>query len=111
MTKRAINARESTSGHSRLARLHGEPPPSAFSLPDLHPAPTVDVAVAVIVVGYSRLTSWVAVAVVVLDLGPDVDNPVPVTVVVVVVVNACRIAGIPKAMFHTSAAFCPARPE
>ena len=115
---------ESISGRHWVAKLwisKGEPPPSAFGCPELTPGTMVDVTVAVNVPGSPRpsgrrvvVVAVVAVVVgksVVIDVDVDVDVAAVQRTVTVVVVPGSVVTGSPSAMFHTSAAFWPARPE
>ena len=116
---------ESISGRHWVAKLwisKGEPLPSAFWFPELTPPAMVDVTVAVSVPGSPRpsgrcvvvVAVTVAVAVAVGELtviDVDVDAAAVQKTVTVVVVTGSVVTGSPSAMFHTSAAFWPARPE
>ena len=115
---------ESISGRHWVAKLgvsKGEPPPSAFGCPELTPGTMVDVTIAVNVPGSPRpsgrrVVVAVVVAVVVgksvvIDVAVDVDAVAVERTVTVVVVTGSVVTGSPSAMFHTSAAFWPARPE
>src|SRR2546421_4106118 len=114
----------SISGRHWMAKLgvsKGEPPPSAFGCPELTPGTMVDVTIAVNVPGSPRpsgrrVVVAVVVAVVVgksvvIDVAVDVDAVAVERTVTVVVVTGSVVTGSPSAMFHTSAAFWPARPE
>src|ERR1700722_8282464 len=116
---------ESISGRHWVAKLwvsKGEPPPSVLGCPKLSPGTTVDVTVAVNVPGSPRPSGRrvvdvvVVVAVVVgksvlIDVDVDADAAAVQRTVTVVVVTGSVVTGSPSAMFHTSAAFWPARPE
>ena len=125
MTASRIIPPESIPGRHWVAKLgvsKGEPPPSAFGCPELTPGKMVDVTVAVNVPGSPRPSGRRVVAVVVavvvgksvvIDVAVDVDIDVAAVqrTVTVVVVAGSVVTGSPSAMFHTSAAFWPARPE
>jgi hypothetical protein len=127
MTASSTIPPESILGRHWVAKLwisKGEPLPSAFGFPELTPPAMVDVTVAVSVPGSPRpsgrrvvvvaVTVAVAVAVAVGELiviDVDVDAAAVQKTVTVVVVTGSIVTGSPSAMFHTSAAFWPARPE
>ena len=111
---------ETISGRHRAAKLwvsKGEPLPSVFGFPELTPGTMVDVTVAVSVPGSPRPSGRCVVVVVVVTVGKstviDVDEDVAAVqrTVTVVVVTGSVVTESPSAMFHTSAAFWPARPE